>query len=332
MNLQERIDLLVELGIYMQSENAEWKNIKEKAFYQNKWFTEEFVDEAVKNICTDFLQKAKLENWCKQYAIPEKKDNAKTVGLVMAGNIPLVGFHDFLCVFISGHKQIIKPSSKDETLIKHIVQYLSEKNAEVKDVVSFSEMLKGCDAYIATGSNNSARYFEYYFGKYPNIIRRNRTSVAILNGDENNEELEKLSSDISLYFGLGCRNVTKIYVPENYDFLPLLNALKKFDYFAEHSKYKNNYDYQLAILIINGKYYMTNGSIILTENTAVFSPISVLHYEYYNNIHEVESSIKKSEDIQCVAGKGHLPFGSTQKPSLTDYADGIDTLKFLAEL
>ena len=332
MNLQERIDLLVELGTYMRSENAEWKGIKQKAFYQNKWFTEEFINDAVKNIISEFLQKEKLKKWCKQYAITEKRDDAKTVGLIMAGNIPLVGFHDFLSVFISGHKQIIKPSTKDETLIKHIIQYLSAKNAEVENLVLFSEMLKGCDAYIATGSNNSARYFEYYFGKYPNIIRRNRTSVAILYGDESSEELEKLSSDISMYFGLGCRNVTKIYVPENYDFLPLLNALRKFDHFAEHSKYKNNYDYQLAILIINSKYYMTNGSIILTENNAVFSPISVLHYEYYKNVHEIETTIKKSEDIQCVAGKDHLPFGSTQKPSLTDHADGIDTLKFLSEL
>jgi hypothetical protein len=332
MNLQERIDLLVDLGIYMRSENAEWKDVKQIAFYQNKWFREEFIDIAVKNICTEFLQKEKLEKWSKQYAIPGKGDNIKTVGLVMAGNIPLVGFHDFLSVFISGHKQLIKSSSKDETLIKHIIQYLSEKNVEVKNLVSFSEMLKGCDAYIATGSNNSARYFEYYFGKYPNIIRRNRTSVAILNGDESIEELGKLSSDISLYFGLGCRNVTKIYVPENYDFLPLLDALKSFDYFAEHSKYKNNYDYQLAILIINSKYYMTNGAIILTENNSLFSPISVLHYQYYMNIHEVETAIKKSEDIQCVVGKNHLPFGSTQRPSLTDHADGIDTLEFLTKL
>jgi hypothetical protein len=328
MTLQERINLLVDLGVYMQSENAEWESIKEKAFYQNKWFTEEFIDDAVNNICSEFLQKEKLENWVKHYSLAEKNENPKTVGLVMAGNIPLVGFHDFLSVFISGHKQIIKPSSKDETLIKHIVEYLSEKNAEVKNFVSFSEMLKGCNAYIATGSNNSARYFEYYFGKYPNIIRRNRTSVAILNGDERADELEKLSSDISMYFGLGCRNVTKIYVPENYDFLPLLNALKKFDHFAEHSKYKNNYDYQLAILIINSKYYMTNGSIILTENNAAFSPISVLHYEYYR----LSPTSLLSEDIQCVAGKNYLPFGSTQKPSLTDYADGIDTLKFLSVL
>jgi hypothetical protein len=332
MNLQERIDLLVALGDYMLSENDKWKDAQQKAFAENSWFTPEFINTAVKNIGKEFLQKEKLQSWCGNYFIPEKKDNVKIVGVIMAGNIPLVGFHDFLSVFISGHRQIIKPSSKDETLIKHIVQYLSEKNPEVKNFVSFAEMLKGCDAYIATGSNNSARYFEYYFRKYPHIIRRNRTSVAVLEGNESDEELENLSGDISLYFGLGCRNVTKIYVPENYDFLPLLNALKKFDYFNEIHKYKNNYDYQLAILIMNNKYYMTNGSIILTENKSFFSPISVLPFEYYKNISDVETEIKTSEDIQCVAGKTYLSFGRTQQPSLTDYADGIDTMEFLAGL
>ncbi|HLY71271.1 MAG TPA: hypothetical protein VKR53_16165 [Puia sp.] len=332
MNLQERIDLLVDLGIHIQSKNEEWESVKQKAYYQNKWFTEEFIGNAVKNIFEEFLQRDKLDNWCKRYAIPEKRDDAKTIGLVMAGNIPLVGFHDFLCVFVSGHKQVIKPSSKDEILIKYIVQYLSEKRSTVNDFVSFSEMLKGCDAYLATGSNNSSKYFEYYFGKYPNIIRRNRTSVGLLHGDESIDELGKLSLDISMYFGLGCRNVTKVYVPENYDFVPLLEALKKFDYFAEHSKYKNNYDYQLAILIINSKFYMTNGSIILTENNSFFSPISVLHYNYYKDMRAIEKTIEKSEDIQCVTGKNFLPFGSTQKPSLTDYADGIDTLEFLTKL
>ena len=332
MNLQERIDLLVALGDYMLSQNAAWKEAQQKAFTENRWFTPEFINTAVKNIGKEFLQKEKLQSWCGNYFIPGKKDNPKTVGVVMAGNIPLVGFHDFLSVFISGHRQIIKPSSKDETLIKHIVQYLSEKNPEVKNFVSFAEMLKGCDAYIATGSNNSARYFEYYFRKYPHIIRRNRTSIAVLEGNENEEELEKLSADISLYFGLGCRNVTKIYVPENYDFLPLLNALKKFDYFSDQYKYRNNYDYQLAILIMNNKYYMTNGSIILTENKSFFSPISILNFEYYKNISDVETEIKTSGDVQCVAGKNYLSFGRTQQPSLTDYADGIDTMEFLAEL
>ncbi len=332
MNLQQRIDLLADLGGYISSDNAEWLAIKRKASIDNSWFTEEFINDAVKNIAEEFLQKDKLATWSAAYHVADQIPFPKNVGLVMAGNIPLVGFHDFLCAFISGHRQIIKPSSKDLTLIKHIAHYLSKRDPSVNDFVSFADMLKGCDAYIATGSNNSARYFEYYFSKYPHIIRRNRTSVAILTGDEIKEELEKLSKDISFYFGLGCRNVTKIYVPENYDFLPLLSALKKFDYFFEHHKYKNNYDYQLAILIMNNKLYMTNSSIILTENSSYFSPISVLHYEYYKNSDELETALKNSEDIQCIVGKNFLPFGTTQEPLLTDYADGIDTMTFLTSL
>jgi len=332
MNIETRIDLLVDLGNYLGSEEADWKSAKQKASAQNAWFTEGFIAGAVKNICLSFLEREKLTQWCSLYPIAENKDDVQTVGLVMAGNIPLVGFHDFLSIFISGHIQVIKPSSKDETLIKHIVHYLSQRNPAVHNFVSFGEMLKGCDAYIATGNNNSARYFEYYLGKYPHIIRRNRTSVAILHGAEQEEALEKLAEDISLYFGLGCRSVTKIYVPEGYDFLPLLGALKKFGYFSDHAKYKNNYDYQLAILIINGKYYMTNGSVILSENSGLFSPISVLHVEYYKNIHETETSIKANLDIQCAVGKNFLPFGTTQRPSLMDYADGKDTLEFLTEL
>src|SRR5579871_3605695 len=332
MQLQQRIDLLAELGNYMSSKNKSWEEAKKKASVENGWFITEFIEIAVNNIISGFLQKEKLQSWAAQYQIPDENFSPKNIGLIMAGNIPLVGFHDFLCVFISGHKQIIKLSSKDDVLIKHLVDHLFSLDESLKDYISFSEMLKGCDAYIATGSNNSARYFEYYFSKYPNIIRRNRTSVAILHGTETKEELEKLADDVYLYFGLGCRNVTKIYVPENYDFLPLLSALKKFDYFFEHHKYKNNYDYQLAILIMNNKLYMTNSSIILTENSSYFSPISVLHYEYYKNSDELETALKNSEDIQCIVGKNFLPFGTTQEPLLTDYADGIDTMTFLTSL
>lgn len=257
----------------------------------------------------------------------------------MAGNIPLVGFHDLLCVFISGHKAIIKPSSKDETLIKHLVQKLREwsagtpsENSEIDDLVFFQDMLKACDAYIATGSNNSARYFEYYFSKYPNIIRRNRTSVAVINGSETPEDLEKLADDVHLYFGMGCRNVTKIFVPGNYDFIPMLTAFRKYDYFKDHHKYKNNYDYYLALHILNGKFYMANESIILVENPSIFSPISQLNYEFYQDIDIVNGHIKSLQDLQCAVGHGYLPFGQAQLPSLTDYADGIDTMKFLTSL
>ncbi len=193
----------------------------------------------------------------------------------------------------------------------------------------FSEMLKGCDAYIATGSNNSARYFDYYFSKYPHIIRRNRTSVAILSGNENKEDLEKLADDVYQYFGLGCRNVTKIYVPEQYDFIPLLEAFKKYNHLIEHHKYKNNYDYQLALLILNKKFYMTNGSIILYEDAQIFSPISQLNYEYYSSAEELAGRLQQHEDVQCVVARNVIPFGQAQQPGLTDYADGVDTLQFL---
>jgi hypothetical protein len=250
----------------------------------------------------------------------------------MAGNIPMVGFHDFLCVFISGHRQTIKLSSKDETLLRHLVERLHEWDAQTKELIRFETMLKGCDAYIATGSNNSARYFDYYFKKYPHIIRRNRTSVGILSGNETEAELIRLADDVHEYFGMGCRNITKLYMPKDYDFVPLLNAFRKYTHFAEHNKYKNNYDYQLAALIIGKHYYMTNDSILLFENTSVFSPISQLNYEFYSDLQSVEASLKNNNDIQAIAGVNHLPFGEAQQPSLTDYADGVDTLQFLLAL
>ena len=261
----------------------------------------------------------------------KKNDRVKNVGVVMAGNIPLVGFHDFLCTFISGNRQTIKTSSRDSVLIKHLMDKLFSMNVDTKPFISFSDMLKGCDAYIATGSNNSARYFEYYFNKYPNIIRRNRTSVAVLNGDEKKEDLEKLADDVYQYFGLGCRNTTKIYVPELYDFIPLLSAFRKYNYLADHHKYKNNYDYQLALLLLNKKYYMSNESILLTESSSYFSPISVLHYEYYKSADSVLASLTNHSDIQYISGL-RSGFGKSQQPGLTDYADGVDTLQFLRQM
>jgi hypothetical protein len=193
-------------------------------------------------------------------------------------------------------------------------------------------MIKNCDAYIATGSNNSSRYFEYYFGKYPSIIRKNRTSVAILTGKENKEDLERLADDVYQYFGLGCRNVTKIFIPRNYDFIPLLNAFKKYDYLVDHHKYKNNYDYNLAIQILNKQYYMTNGSILLIENESPLSPISQLHYEYYDDEKEVLQKLKNDPTIQCIVSKDDIDFGGAQCPDICDYADGVDTMAFLKGL
>ncbi|MFT3747865.1 MAG: acyl-CoA reductase [Agriterribacter sp.] len=298
---------------------------------QNAWFTPEFITAAIQNICNHLLDEEKLSEWVASYKIPFENKAMINVGITMAGNIPLVGFHDFLCVFAAGHIQTIKLSAKDNILLKHLTDKLVQFEKNVAATVEYKEILKGCAAYIATGSNNSARYFEYYFKKYPHIIRKNRTSVAILTGSETKKDLEKLSDDVYMYFGLGCRNVTQIFVPENYDFIPLLEVFKKYDRLIENHKYKHNYDYNLAMHIINQKFYMTNGSIILSENISPFSPISQLHYRFYSNKDEIYQSLNP-EEIQCIAGTEKIPFGSTQQPGLTDYADGIDTMRFLNDL
>jgi len=332
MNLPYRIELLVKLGEYILSNDKSWQEAKEKASWKNGWFIPEFIERAVSTIAYSFLQKDILEKWTSGYQLPRTNPNPKSVGIVMAGNIPLVGFHDLLCVFIAGHKAIIKPSSKDDTLIRHLVAKLVEWDAEAESIIRFADMLKKCDAYIATGSNNSAGYFEYYFKKYPHIIRRNRTSVAVLNGEESKEDLINLADDVYLYFGLGCRSVTKIYVPKDYDFIPLLRAFDKYNYLAENHKYKNNYDYNLAIHLLNKKLYMSNASILLVEDISPFSPISQLNYEFYDDPAFLINSLKKNDSIQCIAGKGFVPFGKTQHPAIYDYADGTDTLEFLSRL
>jgi hypothetical protein len=332
MNLQHRIDLLVRLGEYILSDNDSWIAAKEKASYENGWFIPMFVDSATNSIARSFLKKNTLQQWAANYQLPAEQPQPKTVGIVMAGNIPMVGFHDFLCAFISGHRSAIKTSSKDATLIPHLAAKMIEWDAAVDEWTAFAPMLKGCDAYIATGSNNSAGYFEYYFGKFPHIIRRNRTSVAILSGDETEKDLARLADDVYFYFGLGCRNVTKLYVPGDFDFVPLLDAFRKYDYLSDHHKYKNNYDYNLAIHLLNKKFYMSNGSILLVEESSVFSPISQLNYEFYDNTAKLTETLRQNPDIQCIVAEGHIPFGKSQHPAVDDYADGVDTLQFLRRL
>ena len=331
MNLQQRVEISVELGQYISSQNMQWQEAKERAEQYNHWFTPQFSNLAAQTISTQFLQQDKLEQWIAHYHIDDNIQ-PKTVGIVMAGNIPLVGFHDFLCVFISGHKQVCKLSGKDDILLKHLVEKMIEWNPAVADHVRFDSMLKDCDAYIATGSNNSARYFDYYFGRYPSVIRRNRTSVAILTGNETAEELSLLADDVMIYFGLGCRNVTQLYTPKDYDFVPLLTALKKYSWFFDHHKYRNNYDYQLAIYLMNNKYYMTNDCIVLVENSNPFSPIGTLHYSFYENADEVYTQLQNSEEVQAIVGAKGLPFGQAQQPALMDYADGVDVMAFLLGL
>ena len=331
MNLQNRIGLLQKLKDYLEDNGTEWQEVKASATAHNGWFITDFIDLAVANICSVFLQPEKLTAWANHYHLDDNIQG-KNIGVVMAGNIPLVGFHDFLCVFVSGHSQTIKLSGKDDVLLKHIVQKLYSWDISVQNYISFAEILRGCDAYIATGSNNSARYFQQYFAKYPSIIRRNRTSVAILTGTETNEELDKLSDDIHLFFGLGCRNVTKIYVPENYDFVPLLRAFDKYKYFADHNKYKNNYDYQLSLALMNNIYYMTNEATLLIENESIFSAISQLNYSFYKDVAAVKNALMENNDVQCIVGNGHIAFGQAQQPGLFDYADGVDTMQFLLTL
>lgn len=331
MNLQARIDLMCRLGIYLKSNEENWQQAKQMAYQKNGWFTPAFIDLACEKIADNFLDKNLLEKWAAHYHIDDNI-TSKNIGIVMAGNIPLVGFHDFLCVFIAGHQQTIKLSSKDDILLKHLVKKLYEWDITIQNYVSFAEILKGCDAYIATGSNNSARYFEQYFSKYPHIIRRNRTSVAVLSGNETAGELKQLSDDIHQYFGLGCRNVSKLFVPAGYNFEPLIRSFDPYGYFADHHKYKNNYDYQLSVILLNNIYYMTNGATLVTENKSLFSPISHIYFEYYDDIEKMKKELQDNNDLQCIVDGKSVAFGDAQNPGLFAYADGIDTMQFLLSI
>lgn len=329
INTEERIELLGKLQEYMLSDDAEWEEMIERANYGNGWFIRPFVENAAHAIAKQYLTPSKLREWLLPYQIPEQK---KQIGIVMAGNIPMVGFHDVLCGFVCGHQLKLKLSTKDAVLIPHLIRKLGEWQPEILNQIHFSEMLKHCDAYIATGSNNTSRYFEQYFGKYPNIIRKNRTSVAVMDGTETEEEFELLSKDLFQYYGLGCRNVTQICVPEGYDFSPLLAATAGMKSLMDNHKYANNYDYYLAIYLLNQVPYLTNDMMLLVENDMPFSPVAVLHYRYYKDAAQLASELSASEDLQCIVGHGHQPFGSAQHPSLSHYADGIDTMAFLCSL
>jgi Acyl-CoA reductase (LuxC) len=329
MNLPQRISLLTRLGEHLMANGDAWQDAKHRAEQQNPWFTQPFIDHAAQHIARQWLTRTVLEQWALSEQIPEEQQTPRTVGVVMAGNIPLVGFHDWLSVFISGHRALIKLSSKDAVLLPHLFEQLRLWDPTVAPYIQTAERLNGADAYIATGSNNSSRYFSYYFGKYPHIIRQNRTAAAVLSGKETSAELEALADDVHLYFGMGCRNVTKLYVPLGYDFVPLLEAFKKYAHLSEHHKFKNNYDYQLALHILNKTYYMTNGTILLVEQGSLFAPLGQLHYEFYSQTDSVLATVHAMPELQCLVGVGALPFGSSQHPFIGDYADGVNTLAFL---
>lgn len=326
---QQRLNALVQLGEWILNEKKDLEPAIQKAGLENPWFTENFSILALDHIAHRFLSKNLLEKWMSDYSFT-KNFSQKNVGIVMAGNIPAVGFFDWLCVFLSGHKAHVKLSSKDSVLIKALIEKTGSWYEEEHTV--FRERISGCDAYIATGSNNSSRYFEYYFGKYPSVIRKNRSSVALLTGKETSEQLKLLGDDMLTYFGMGCRNVTRLYVPTNYNFEPLIRALEKYNYLAQHNRYKNNYDYQLAILILNKQYFMSTEAILLTEKDSVFAPIAQAHYTYYDDFDSLKVELQQNENIQCICGDGFIPFGKTQQPTLYDYADGVDIMAWLTNL
>lgn len=336
MQLQQRVDILVSLGKYLKSHSPqELDDIAEKAAYYNPWFTKNNVLFSMEGVAK-FLTKESLEKLSGNYTFSE---NDKTVGIIMAGNIPLVGFHDLLSVLLAGHKAMIKLSSKDEVLPKFFLELLEEVSPEMAAKVSIVDKLENFDAIIATGSNNTSRYFEYYFSKYPHIIRKNRTSVAILTGDESADELQALSDDILLYFGMGCRNVSKVLVPVGYDFVPLFEALTKYEDVSNHNKYLNNYEYYKSIYLINGDKFFDTGFIMFKEDLNMASPISVVYYQYYSGLKEAQEWLnEKQEEIQVVVAshkaiiEGAVPFGKAQLPEIDDFADGVDTMKFLTQL
>ncbi|WP_372644683.1 acyl-CoA reductase [Ancylomarina sp.] len=354
MNRLERIDAFVNLGQFLEQFKTidastsnhplneqfytEFENLIENAYIENAWFTPAHVRNSIEGICS-FLDREKLKEWTKQYHIADQSTD-KRVAVIMAGNIPMVGFHDMLSVLISGHHFIGKLSSKDNRLLDFVSKLLGEINSEFKSLISFkNEQLKGkqdFDAIIATGSNNSARYFEAYFSKYPHIIRRNRNSVAILTGDESQEEIHKLGQDVFQYFGLGCRNVSKLYVPENYDITKILDIWQDYVPSLDHNKYLNNHDYQRSLYLMNAVKHLDNGFLLLKEDAAMTSPIAVLHYEHYRDINQVKNLLKEnSEHIQCIVskiGENTIPFGKAQQPNLNDYADNVDTMDFLSRL
>ena len=301
----------------------------------NGWFTKDNLCFALKQ-WSQVLQKKPLEAWLTPYALPNK--TPKTVALIMAGNIPLVGFHDFISALVTGHHLLIKQSSNDSHLLPFLAVYLTHLSPEIKGKIKFTtEQLKDFDAVIATGSDNTARYFESYFKDHPSIIRKNRNSVAVLTGHESEEVLKGLAEDIFRYYGLGCRSVAKLFVPKDYNFDAFFNAVYDWHPIMNSAKYANNYDYNKAVYLMSEFDLIENGFLMLKKDERYGSPIATLFYEHYENLDHLKAKIQKDSDqIQCVVANGILPnevaFGSTQHPKLSDYADGLNTVDFLLKI
>lgn len=349
MSIDKRIETLAALGNYFNNIVFHFKNkntednpdfqsvdsIIRQAQIENSWFTEDNLLFALQS-WSKVLTEKNLKQWVKTYNLEHSAE--KVIGLVTAGNIPLVGLHDMLCVWLSGHNLLIKPSSQDRKLTKLVVDFLNNFSIEFKNQINITEQkLQGFDAIIATGSNNTALYFETYFGKYPHIIRKNRNAVAVLSGNESENDLQNLADDIFMYFGLGCRNVSKIFIPINYDLDHIFRAIYPKKDIIHHHKYKNNYDYNKAVYLMSGENLLENGFVLFKEDSQYASPIAVVFYEYYNDLESLKQRLNQDKDqIQCVVGAVEIPnivpFGKAQQPELWDYADGVDTLQFLSEL
>ena len=300
--------------------------------HHNAWFTQDFVLKALSSWSIS-LTTENLSAWLNLYEL-EEESKEKTIGVVMAGNLPLVGFHDYLSILMTSNKLMAKLSSNDAVMLPILHQMLVSIESRFANKAEFTQaQLKNFDAVIATGSDNTSRYFDYYFGKYPHIIRRNRSGVAILTGQETKSDLKNLGKDIFTYYGLGCRSVSKLYVPANYDFKEFFIILEEYKHIGNHHKYFNNYEYNKAIYLVNKEMHRDTGFLLLKEDTNLSSPISVMYYEEYTE----ESQLKKELDtrkseIQCIIGKAYIPFGDSQEPNLNDYADGVDTVNFLSQL
>jgi len=338
MNLKERIEAFASLGELLRDSLAGRQTkytsaltrLIEDQHLKNPWFTPANVRMAVSAIACE-LTSANLQKWCSAY--PGLNDEAKPsdVGVVMAGNIPLAGFHDFLSVLISGNRIIAKTSSKDSDLIELITDIMITINPSFREMIIITgKTISDSEMIIATGSDNSSRYFDYYFGKYPNIIRRNRNSIAVIDGTESEEELSELGKDVFSYFGLGCRNVSKIYLPEGYDIAEIIKTWDGYAGLINHNKYANNYDFHKAVFLINKENFIDTGYLLLKEENTLSSPVAVLHFGFYKSQADISFQIDCLKDkIQCITGHRHIPFGKAQMPALWDYADGIDTIDFL---
>lgn len=302
----------------------------------NAWFTEEEVKKALSALYK-MLNEDDLTHWFKDIKV---SDEPKKIGLILAGNIPLVGFHDVLCVLATGNIALIKLSSSDDKLLPALLSRLIEIEPLLSSQIKYIDRLKDFNAIIATGSNNTSRYFEYYFGKVPNIIRKNRTSVAVLTGQETTAEIEALGHDLFDYFGLGCRNVSKVYIPEEYDIKYFFEPIEKYKDIINHFKYNNNYDYNKSIYLVNSAKHYDNGFLLLKEDTSFSSPLAVLYFERYNSLNNLEVLLEEqAQNLQCVIsgtklniGNQVLNFGESQHPRLWDYADNVNTITFLNSL